>query len=1471
MGRRIHHKRYVGHVPICLLFLSLWLWGGNLQGQNLDCGNATAIDLCAFIEGNTSAGAANNDGYYRDPNSAVTVFASGKEIVYAISSSVQTLRINLQGDVTAAILGDCSNIRSQPGFDGFPLALPKPEGGVLFSGEFTVNVNDIPGVNNGIVYIVVEENNFQPNADYTLQVGDANDAPCPNPNDPCADPVALTIGDQYEGSTIDGTSVFTTYGNGKVLAGAEVVHRFEWPGGFMKATLSPGDILFGLELDLMLLGSCDPNDFIASEPRAGLNETITQNLPAGTYFLVVDGLGETDVDFYKLLVEQLPDPCDNLVPLTLGTPYTGTNANGTSVFTDYGDNIILDGPEVIHTVDWPGGPMQVSFTNEAPDLGGRLFLNVLNSCNPTDLARGAYEMGNVNERIIDDFPAGTYYLSVDGFNFTNNVNNYRLLVEEVNLSVDICEISNVIPPSNLACGRTIFGTTDRDSRLAVLDTHCGIEGYTGKENVFQVDWDGGRFLLRLEDKTPGQEMILYSSCDENSCVAISANQIDQNLEAGTYYVVIDGKNGVAGDYVLSLSNPNDPDCTLPDFNVLSLEGDDCATPGASFTVTARVENSGGRSFTSDELVVSVDRFFISDDPDPNNYDNWIRLAENPSQGVNPGESYTSSAKVTIPSDLQEGSYFMIFYAEDDLKVTESSVPDFRSNQFTYPISIGNNNGPDYVASNFQAPSAANPEEDIQIKVTLANEGNANGSASGGKDKIFLNTSNNLESGNPIELLPTTNLPTRDLSANQQLTITRTVQIPANTAAGDYFLIFHMDADNVVDECNDQNNTVSTAIKIRIGNPDYVPQDFVVDGKTELTVKQGQSLSGSVEIKNQGNGPGTRFTDGKYYYSTNASFNPNADILLGNNRDSIEPLGAGEKRTEGETVKLPNSVPTGPGYILYVVDVPNKVKESNEQNNVAFVRINVEARPNPGTGTGGSGFEANFTVDDTRPCKGTEVTFTPNVISRVLPDQGPNGLDGALRNFDLPSTAGPSGLGNAIDFDGTDDFVEIPDGLMQGVTNFTFESWFYHVEIQNFQRLMFFGTTSGPDGDSFLSFSPTLTGNPNIYLKKGDERVFVRAPDTLAINNWHHIAFTIDESGNELVATIYINGELVESRTIPFGISDLDLSTNLGLGNNPFGSSFLKGRLDEVRMWNTVRTAEQIADNYEKELNGTEDGLIAYYDMNQPLASGNASYNWSFPGGTPSSSTEAIPTVTYAQAGSYDVSLSITADGQSDTESKTEFMNVQSCDPNELDADFIVDNSNPCEGEEIMFTNTTTGLTQGPTDILADGSANGNNGTLQNFTDPFVDNPGYGKAIEFDGVDDFVDLPDGLTANLTTFTFETRYFHKSNEAWQRIMDFGNNTTQFMLLTPVAGFGGRNPFLQLRTPSTTLNLEASEALVLNRWYHIAVVLDGSSSSNNARMYIDGELKGQSTFPLSPQDLGNLSDNWLGRSQFSPDPYL
>ncbi|OFX31717.1 MAG: hypothetical protein A2X08_06650 [Bacteroidetes bacterium GWA2_32_17] len=52
-----------------------------------------------------------------------------------------------------------------------------------------------------------------------------------------------------------------------------------------------------------------------------------------------------------------------------------------------------------------------------------------------------------------------------------------------------------------------------------------------------------------------------------------------------------------------------------------------------------------------------------------------------------------------------------------------------------------------------------------------------------------------------------------------------------------------------------------------------------------------------------------------------------------------------------------------------------------------------------------------------------------------------------------------------------------------------------------------------------------------------------------------------------------------------------------------------------------------------------------------------SWNWSFPGGTPSNSSLQNPTIVYNTAGTFDVSLTVTNTGGSSTETKTNYINV----------------------------------------------------------------------------------------------------------------------------------------------------------------------------------------------------------------------
>jgi PKD repeat protein len=83
-----------------------------------------------------------------------------------------------------------------------------------------------------------------------------------------------------------------------------------------------------------------------------------------------------------------------------------------------------------------------------------------------------------------------------------------------------------------------------------------------------------------------------------------------------------------------------------------------------------------------------------------------------------------------------------------------------------------------------------------------------------------------------------------------------------------------------------------------------------------------------------------------------------------------------------------------------------------------------------------------------------------------------------------------------------------------------------------------------------------------------------------------------------------------------------------------------------------------------------------------------SWSWSFPGGTPSSSTDQNPVVTYDVAGVYDVTLVATNAAGSDTETKTSYITVNVPPPPV--ADFSGNPTTIDQGQSVQFTDLSTG-------------------------------------------------------------------------------------------------------------------------------------------------------------------------------------
>lgn len=165
--------------------------------------------------------------------------------------------------------------------------------------------------------------------------------------------------------------------------------------------------------------------------------------------------------------------------------------------------------------------------------------------------------------------------------------------------------------------------------------------------------------------------------------------------------------------------------------------------------------------------------------------------------------------------------------------------------------------------------------------------------------------------------------------------------------------------------------------------------------------------------------------------------------------------------------------------------------------------------------------------------------------------------------------------------------------------------------------------------------------------------------------------------------------------------------------------------------------------------------------------------------------------------------------------------------------------------------------QGSTD---DSSGNGNHAVMIGDTNYTV-GPSGASAIAFDGQDDMLRLPVGVS-HLQEMTVAVWVYRQHGERWQRIFDFGNDETQFLFLTPESNQGMLR--LAARNGGFEQHLEV-RGLPENRWSHVAV----SVGKDGARMYVNGKLVAEdAAWRIRPVDISGMF-NYVGKSQFPVDP--
>lgn len=194
--------------------------------------------------------------------------------------------------------------------------------------------------------------------------------------------------------------------------------------------------------------------------------------------------------------------------------------------------------------------------------------------------------------------------------------------------------------------------------------------------------------------------------------------------------------------------------------------------------------------------------------------------------------------------------------------------------------------------------------------------------------------------------------------------------------------------------------------------------------------------------------------------------------------------------------------------------------------------------------------------------------------------------------------------NALDFDGFDDYANVPSAsaLIANQPGFSMSCWVYPTNpspaFPNFDGVIGFRNELNAD---FYILQLSATGW-ECRLRNSSNQVFTLASATVQLNTWQHVALVYTGSALEF----YHNGTLATS--MPANGTITNTGVDFNIGRIPFQSTpfQLTGKVDDAALWSKALSAAEVNCIYKQAIPATASGLVAHYPMNQGIAGGNNS-------------------------------------------------------------------------------------------------------------------------------------------------------------------------------------------------------------------------------------------------------------------------
>ena len=469
------------------------------------------------------------------------------------------------------------------------------------------------------------------------------------------------------------------------------------------------------------------------------------------------------------------------------------------------------------------------------------------------------------------------------------------------------------------------------------------------------------------------------------------------------------------------------------------------------------------------------------------------------------------------------------------------------------------------------------------------------------------------------------------------------------------------------------------------------------------------------------------------------------------------------------------------------------------------------------------------------------------------------LSGSSFSFDTQAVSGR--WNGALQFDGDNDYIDLPDGFANFRGGMTISVWAYPTAVKNWARFVDMGNGEwnnnivfgrhGASNDLFFEAYDNTNSGGQVIVS-----------EAIQLNQWQMFTATLDASGN---VVLYRNGSQVTTGNTALP-SNIERSNNYTGRSNWAADSYYEGMMDDVRIYTYALSPDEVDELYQfgsqaENPSPVDEGVNVLDVTGLEWTAGSLAVEHDVYLGTDQTAvmnaTTSSPEYKGRQSGTtYTPALSentayywrvdeVTSSQEIATGRVWNFRTL-TWPTQELLAHYTMDNE---------FISGSSLIDSGDNPHLSStlkGSASGYSGPI-------------GEALSFDGINDYIDLPDGFADWTGGMTVSVWAYPTAVGFWARFLDIGNGPSNNNIVFARDGTSNTISFEAYNGSASGGRVTAAGAITLNQWQLFTATL---SSTGYAVLYKNGVkiANGQTAIPPVVKRI----NNFIGKSNWSDAYY-